>query len=339
MSDAETLPAFLSLSTEDQRDAYLVGAVELGRSTTVLEKDVWVCWTLDALFRCPGMPDMAFKGGTSLSKIFNAIARFSEDIDVTMDHKGLAPELDPYAAEVSRKQQARDAEELGKLMCKRSSETVVPHLRACLEDLGLSGDLLEIVNDGEEIHVRYPHAINESDSYYREAVKIEFGGRNMIEPNATHPVVPYMAEAFDNLAFPSGQVQVLSPMRTFWEKVTLAHADSRRPEFKSAERTSRHWYDIAVLSKHSIGRDALEDIDLLKDVIRVKNRFYHAGYAQYELCLEGKASLLPDAAGQKLLEADYRKMIEAGMLEEPLDFDEMIARVKSVEDAVNATVN
>lgn len=330
------LPAFLELPLNDQRDAYLIGAAELGRSATVLEKDVWVCWALDALFGCPGMPDMAFKGGTSLSKVFNAIARFSEDIDVTVDHKGLAPDLDPYDSDVSRKQQGRDTGMLGELLCERSRDVAAPHLRSQLEALGLPGELLEVDKNGEELNIRYPHAVDDRDPYYRESVKIEFGGRNMIEPNELHVVQPYMQTAFADLAFPAGQVHVLSPMRTFWEKVTLAHADSRRPEFKNVERTSRHWYDIAVLSQHPIGRDALLDIDLLKDVIRVKNRFFYAGYAQYELCLEGKASLLPDEAGLALLENDYRQMVEAQMLEEPLAFEELVTRVRTVESAVNA---
>lgn len=330
------LPRFLELPLQDQRDAYLIGATELGRSATVLEKDVWVCWALEALFGCPDMPDMAFKGGTSLSKVFNAIARFSEDIDVTVDHNGLAPDLDPYDSDVSRKQQGRDTVALGELLCERSRDVVVPHLRSCLEALGHSADLLEVEKNGEELNIRYPHALDDRDPYYRESVKIEFGGRNMIEPNEVHVVEPYMRASFTDFTFPAGQVHVLSPMRTFWEKVTLAHADSRRPEFKNVERTSRHWYDIAVLSQHQIGQDALLDIDLLRDVIRVKNRFYYAGYAQYELCLEGKACLLPDEAGITLLENDYRKMVEAQMLEEPLAFDELTTRVQSVERAINS---
>lgn len=339
MSDTEALPAFLDLPISDQRDAYLIASADLGRSATVLEKDVWVCWALDTLFRCPGMPDMAFKGGTSLSKIFNAIARFSEDIDITVDHKGLAPDLDPYDTETTGGQRTRDTTKLGKLLCELSRDVVVPHFRSRLEDLGVSGNFLEVAMNGEELNIRYPHAIDEHDPYYRESVKIEFGGRNMIEPNAVHQVVPYMSEAFETYAFPSGAVHVLSPMRTFWEKVTLAHAESRRPEFKNADRTSRHWYDIAVLMDHKIGRDALLDIHLLTDVVKAKKRFYNSGFAGYDLCLEGKASLLPGEAGLALLESDYSKMIDAQMLEEPLAFDDLVARVRSVERAVNASTS
>jgi hypothetical protein len=336
---ANELPAFLGLSAQDQRDAYLIAASELGRSATVLEKDVWVCWTLDALFSCPDMPSMAFKGGTSLSKIFNAIARFSEDIDVTVDHKGLAPELDPYNPGTGSNQQRRDADKLGELLCERSRDVVVPHLRARMEQVGLAEERLEIEADGEELNILYPHLLDDRDPYYREAIKIEFGGRNMVDPSELHTVVPYIAESFTNFSFPTGEISVLSPKRTFWEKVTLAHAESNRPEFKNAERTSRHWYDIAVLADHAIGRGALLDIDLLRDVVRVKKRFFKTATAEYDLCLEGKANLLPDENGVALLRADYNKMIDAKMLEEPLDFDVLVERVLALQDTVNAATS
>ena len=338
-TSTEGLTAFLSLSAQDQRDAYLIAAADLGRSATVLEKDVWVCWALDALFSCEGMPDMAFKGGTSLSKVFDAIARFSEDIDVTMDHKGLAPDLDPYDPATSGGQRKRDTKMLGDLLCERSHDVVVPHLLARMAEVGLDADRLQIDKDGEELNILYPHLLDQRDPYYREAIKIEFGGRNMIEPNEAHTVVPYVAAAFSTFSFPTGQVAVLSPRRTFWEKVTLAHAESNRPEFKNAERTSRHWYDIAILADHEIGQAALLELPLLDEVVQVKNRFYYSGFAQYDLCLEGKANLLPDEVGLELLRADYQAMVAAGMLDDPLNFEDLVGRVRALQDAVNAATS
>lgn len=334
MSNGAGLPAFLTLPPQDQRDAYLVASEELDRSATVLEKDVWVCWTLDALFRCRGMPEMAFKGGTSLSKIFSAISRFSEDIDVTMDHNGLAPDLDPYEPK-SRRQRDLDDETLRRLMCERSIDVLVPHLRGLMAEVGLSEDMLLTEKDGEVLTVRYPHLVEGRNAYYLEGVKLEFGGRNMIEPNETHTVVPYMAATFSNFAFPVGEVSVLSPMRTFWEKVTLAHAESNRPEFKNAERTSRHWHDLAVLSDHDIGRVALLDVELLRDVVRVKERFFRSGTSLYDLCLTGEANLLPGDTGLSLLRADYQKMLDAEMLDVPLPFDVLVERVRALQDEIN----
>jgi hypothetical protein len=337
MSDTTGMPDFLGLSPQDQRDAYLVGSEELGRSATILEKDVWVCWALDALFTCPEMPAMAFKGGTSLSKIFDAISRFSEDIDVTMDHNGLAPELDPYEPK-SRKKRDQDDETLRRLMCERSMDIMVPHLRNLMTEVGLDQDMLYAEKDGEVLTVRYPHRVDGRDEYYLEGVKIEFGGRNMIEPNETYIVAPYLAATFSNFSSPAGEISVLSPTRTFWEKFTLAHAASNRENFPNAERNSRHWHDLAVLSIHQIGRDAVRNLDLLADVVRVKERFFRSGTSQYELCLRGESNLLPDEAGLALLRRDYEQMIAARMLDNPISFDEVVERVRSLEAEVNAAV-
>jgi hypothetical protein len=337
MNDAAGLPEFLALPPDDQRDAYLVGAEDLGRSAIVLEKDVWVCWTLDALFRCPDMPDMAFKGGTSLSKIFDAISRFSEDIDVTMDHKGLAPDIDPYE-DKSRKARDRDDEALHKAMCERSVDVVVPHLREFMAQVGLDADKLEIEESGEVLTLRYPHLVDRGNDYYLEGVKIEFGGRNMIEPNEIHTVMPYLAEAFPGFSFPTGDVSVLSPMRTFWEKFTLAHAASNREMFPTAARNARHWYDLAVLSVHQVGLDALADLELLTDVVRVKERFFRSGTTHYERCLEGSSTLLPGEPGLSHLREDYERMVAAQMLEHPMPFEELVERVRTLEGNANAAV-
>lgn len=336
MTETPGLPAFLALSTNDQRQAYLVGAAELGRSATVLEKDMWVCWTLDALFRCPDVPKMAFKGGTSLSKVFNAISRFSEDIDVTLDHGGLAPDLDPYDPSKSRKQRDRDNDRLHELLCECSNELVVPHMRSMMSDVGLSQDMLEVDEGGEVLTVRYPQLVEDRNAYHHEGIKIKFGRRNMTEPNDTHRIAPYLAETFDNFSFPVGEVGVLSPMRTFWEKVTLAHAESNRPEFRKLERTSRHWYDLAVLTDHAIGRAAIHDLDFLADVVRVKERFYRSGTTRYELCLQGECALLPDERGLGLLRDDYEQMVGAQMLDDPIPFDDVVTRVRALQDEVNA---
>jgi hypothetical protein len=335
---AGDLPAFLALSAENQRQAYLAGAAELGRPAIVLEKDVWVCWTLEALFDCPDIPDMAFKGGTSLSKIFSAISRFSEDIDVTVDHGGLVPGLDPYDPTSSGGQKRRDNDTLLKALLACSNDVIVPHLRGRLEAAGLSASDLVVGDGGAELTVQYPHLVRDGASYYREGVKIEFGGRNMIEPNQQHVVTPYMAELLANFAFPSGRVDVLAPERTFWEKFTLAHAESNREPMVTGDRISRHWHDLAVLADHEIGQAALADMALLKDVVKVKERFFRRASSQYNQCLVGESCLLPGADGLALLRADYEEMLSAEMLDNPLTFDEIIERVKALQSKANQAI-
>lgn len=327
---------FLDLASADQREAYVVASQSLNKSATVLEKDMWVCWTLDALFSCPNLPTMAFKGGTSLSKVFDAIARFSEDIDVTIDHAGLMPEIDPYDPGISGKQRKRDDESLSRAMVALVRDIVAPHLQRHLADLGLDG-ALDSGTDGELV-VNYPHLVDGRHSYFREGVKIEFGGKNMVEPSARHTLTPYVAAEFGQFVFPTAEVDVLAPERTFWEKVTLAHAESNRTEFRSPERISRHWHDLAVLSQHEIGTSALADLPLLQDVIVAKKRFFNSGTARYDDCLEGAARLLPDDEGLAGLGEDYRAMVDAEMLDDPLPFGELVDRIRALQDSVNRVV-
>lgn len=243
MAEAGALPTFLSLAATDRKDAYAVAEQDLQRSPLALEKDLWVVWALDALFSCPDLPAMAFKGGTSLSKVFEAITRFSEDIDITMDCRELAPEIDPFADGTSGKQRARDDETLKAQVLAHSKNLVVPHLTARADQMNLPGLKVEIEADGEVVWVRYPTDFPDDSRYLREGVKIEFGGRNMTEPHERVTVLPYLADVFgDRFAFPSATVEVLAPERTFWEKFTLAHAESNRPVFRAtSERLSRHW--------------------------------------------------------------------------------------------------
>lgn len=340
MSEAAgDLPAFLALSAENQREAHLAGAAELGRPAIVLEKDFWVCWTLEALFSCPGIPNMAFKGGTSLSKTFGAISRFSEDIDVTIDHGGLVPGLDPYDPNLSGGQRRRDNDTLLGALLACSNDVIVPHLYRQLEVAGLSADNLVVGENGAELTVQYPHLVTDGASYYREGVKIEFGGRNMIEPNQKHVVTPYMVEMLDNFAFPAGRVAVLAPERTFWEKFTLAHAESNREPMVTGDRISRHWHNLAVLADHEIGQAALADIGLLEDVVKVKERFYRRATSQYSQCLAGESCLLPGAKGLALLRADYEEMLGAEMLDHPITFDEVIERVRALEADANGAIS
>lgn len=332
---------FLRLDKEQQSELYGIASVELGRDVVSLEKDVWVCWTLGALFDCPDMPKMAFKGGTSLSKVYNAIARFSEDIDITMDCEDLT-DGDPFDA-TSNKAKRKVDDELRAQVNNNSLEKVVPYLesRIAADELDVS---IEVESGGEVVHVRYPTALVDHDrpGYLLDTVKIEFGGRNLTEPCEQHDVTPYIAaaEGFDTLAFPVARVDVLSAERTFWEKYTLAHEAVQRSGLKATvERQSRHWYDLFRLYRHNIGTQALGRLDILDDVVRVKERFFRSGNSNYHLCLEGAATIIPTGAMHDALAADYTAMVEAEMLDEhPPAFDQILTGIAFLQDAANNAI-
>lgn len=221
-------------------------------------------------------------------------------------------------------------------------DVVAPYLREQLKILP-RGDVFQVnvSEEGDCINFVYPSVVERDGQkpYMLEYVLIEFGGRNIINPNAIHLVKPYLADAIEEFEFPSTNVTVLSPMRTFWEKATLIHVECHRGVRQSAERLSRHWFDLMALSKHEIGREAIQDVLLLKDVVRLKNIFFNASYAHYDQCLQGNFLLLPNAEGMQQLETDYHQMLEANYLNDTaITFKQIIAATEQTQDVINLSI-
>lgn len=314
-------------------------AERLRRTEVVLEKDVWVCWVLQALFTMPGRLPMAFKGGTSLSKVYRAIDRFSEDVDITIDFRSLDRSIDPFAKEISKTQVKRFAENLKKLVRQHIREVVVPHLEVRLRgEVTSDRSRVEIVGDDDQsARLHYPSALESGYGYVSNSVLIEFGGRNVTEPSEEHEVKPEIADELRDLAFPQAIVTVLSAKRTFWEKATLIHVACNQGYRPSrVDRYSRHWYDLDRLSRVELGKQALSDRDLLADVVRQKKAFFIERDANYDACLTRGLRLVPDPASAEALRKDYDAMIDAGMfLGDPPPFDEILKRLGELERRIN----
>lgn len=338
MADQST-ESYFSLRTTEQADLLKNLAPVMGRRAEILEKDIWLCLVLNALFGLPCRKPMAFKGGTSLSKVYKAIDRFSEDIDVTVDYRSLvtgAPDLDTIT---SSSQRSRLSETLKAELAKHVIQELVPALQsalaAALPTIALN---LVVSDDAEKLWVYFPSAVENSDDYVRPAILIEFGGRNSTLPQSTLTITPDIAEFVPNLDLPVAQVVVLSATRTFWEKATLIHVECHRPNLRpSAERLSRHWYDLARLADHAIGQSAMQDKELLNDVLSIKETFYRSGFSNYDRCNSGGLRLIPDAPLLDALRRDYRAMIDAQMFYgQTMAFEEIISRLRALEDSINS---
>jgi hypothetical protein len=325
---------FLQLSPDEQASILQTSAGKLGRRAEHLEKDVWICWVLQALFTMPGRLPMAFKGGTSLSKVFGAIRGFSEDVDVTVDYKSLDQSIDPFDAKTSRTARERFTELLRTKLADHTKNLIRPHFENLVAQLAEKPPKpITVSDDGEKLFIPYPSRFGSAENVF-----LEFGGRNVIEPSEEHTLRPYIAAEIANLQFPEATVRVLSASRTFWEKATLIHVACNRSDPKlDADRQSRHWHDLAVLADHKIGQASLADRALLEDVIKHKSIFFRASYAKYDACLSGGLRLIPGTPFLQALRADYEKMIADGMFEgEPPSFDSIIARLKDLEKQINA---
>ena len=219
-----------------------------------------------------------------------------------------------------------------------ANDIVVPYIEALLKELPTPEDYgIEVSDDGEKIWVQYPSAIESGYEYLPSSILIELGGRNVIDPNERHTITPDISALVTGLSFPSSEVVVLSPERTFWEKATLIHVECNRKGFKAdAHRFSRHWYDLQMLAAHHSGKTAIKNRELFEDVVRHKQIFFNSAYANYEACLENKLSLIPGDGAIAELRTDYEKMLGAGMLYgEAPSFDDIITRMCEIEREVN----
>ena len=337
---------FFNLSAEEQAAFIQQAGDKLDISDLIIEKDLWICWVLEKIFELP--IQMVFKGGTSLSKAFGLIKRFSEDCDVTIDYRNFKLDLDLENS--SRTYLKKISHELKAKLKTYIMEVVLPYLREQASKK-FPEKIIEITlsEDGEQLRFYYPSVINTPHVYLRDHVFIEFGVRNITEPCEKREVSPYVAQVIgEGIILPKAMVNTLSPIRTFWEKATLIHVECHRPEQKACldpstpikshptSRLSRHWYDVLMLKKSWVGEKALLNDEVLKSVIEHKKAFFNTIHANYDDCLAGKFRLIPTDVYLKNLEKDFTQMISAGMFYElPPKFDLMMNELRMLESIIN----
>jgi len=325
---------FFGLLKNDQAGLIALHAKALKMQPFIVEKDIWVCWALNKLFAMPDRMKMAFKGGTSLSKVYRAIDRFSEDIDVTIDYREFAKET---TGSETRSELSRLAETLKAELNKYANANIKPYFESELEkEFDGKPWKVELDPNGEKLFIHYPSAI-ESSGYLESSVLLEFGVRNVAEPFESHTVKTYIAEEEKDVIFPEAKVAVLALLRTYWEKATLAHVEYHRTEQrKSAARWSRHWYDLYQLSGDLNQICADKSHDILNQVVKHKKDFFHHSFANYDDCIAGGLRLVPKRDLRELLALDFESMINAGMFyKEPPKFDIILERLQKVEDEIN----
>jgi len=327
--------AFLNLPKNSQ--AALIKSAEnsLGLVDAVLEKDLWVCKLLEVIFSMPY--NMAFKGGTSLSKGYGLINRFSEDVDITIDYRHFRDPIDLDA--VSRSQLKKISNELKSTLNNFVNTYILSYLNEQLQS-ALPNTKCEITinENGEQLRVYYPTVLNRNTGYIKDHVLLEFGIRNEIEPQEQRIIKPYIMDALDdNIILPMPNIDTLSPVRTFWEKSTLIHVECHRDKLQiSPNRSSRHWYDIFILNQSWVGKKALQSTEVLENVIKHKKAFFNASYANYDDCLQGKFRIIPDTISLASLENDYKQMCDSGMFSDSTpNFSEIITSLRGYENQLN----
>lgn len=315
-----------------------------GISPDIVEKDFWVCWTLLQIFHLHGLPRFIFKGGTSLSKVFGIIKRFSEDVDLVINRHelGFSDANDP-ANQKGTNLRDRTIEKLKNSCRNVIAAEFVPKLQAQIHSIiGDQGWTLEIdpsAPDGAAVEFKYPVGIPEAvkGGYIKREVRLELGCRGDQVPCEGGKVAPYAAEAFPNqFQVPEADVNVISAERTFWEKATILHREYYRVEAGKpvSERIIRHYHDVVVISKHSRGLLATKDFALLGQVVAHKQHFFREAGAHYELAKRGTLRLVPSPRLEEALRKDHEKMREMYFGDEP-DFDAVMNDLRKLEKAIN----
>jgi len=325
-----------SLRADERRDLFRESAARRGMSPAIIEKDFWVCWVLKKLFTDPQLKDrMVFKGGTTLSKVFGLIDRFSEDIDLVLDWRllGYGPGMmDPHQAFRSNTQQDR----FNKQINAKAAEYIAGELLGRVTGLftQVTG-MIAVVDpkDPHSVNVSYPAAF--AETYLRPEVRLEIGPLASWVPSSPQMIHPYASEDFPQVfGDPSCPVVAIAAERTFWEKATILHQQAHRTDVMPA-RYSRHYYDLYKLARSSVKDLALSNHKLLEDVVSFKQRFYPSAWARYDLAQLGSFRLIPNQAHLVELEKDYREMAVMVFGEVPA-FDAILRTLGALEADINS---
>lgn len=346
----EAFDAVLAEGAEAMLGVFDATAQRLGTASQNIEKDFWVCWTLDALFNGlrEGGPRLLFKGGTSLSKGFGLINRFSEDIDVTVFRNdiGEPATIEELEALSGKKRRARlDAI---KNACQAYitgplRDELTEILQARLKKAGRDANAARVDVDGDDpdgqtLLIWYPAATPAAD-YVRAAIKIESGAKSALDPNSNVPIKPYVDDDLPALDLTVPGVRTVDPQRTFWDKVVIVHGlrrwfDKRGELRGGGQRVSRHYYDLHQLLGAQAGEGALGDGALGVDCVKHARMFFDRTDFDLQSAAPGSFALVPHDAMIGQLRADYRAM-QGMIFGEPPGFEAVMESIKGLEARLN----
>jgi len=325
-----------ALPEQERNELFSLTAERRGMgSIAVVEKDFWVCWTLKHLFEHPELSkQLIFKGGTSLSKVYGLIDRFSEDIDLVLDWRVVSNAQDPME-ERSKTKQRQFNEQLNEKACAYIAETMVPQLKEALgAHCKLSVQAGE-TDQGHVVRIEYPKTTRVGGLL--PYIQLEIGPLASWLPHSAHSITPYAAEEFPDLFEDSRcVVRAIDAARTFWEKATILHHEAHRPLGSVVPaRYSRHYYDLCLMAADEQLKDeAFGNLELLGNVVLFKKKFYPRGWANYDAAWPGTFKLIPSDSILVEMQKDYGAMQDMIFGRCP-SFKEIIASLKELEVEIN----
>lgn len=299
-----------TLSDEIRSELFRNTADKMGLHDAIVEKDFWVCFTLDYLFhRSAWRKAIAFKGGTSLSKAFGLISRFSEDIDLILDWRVLGyGQNEPWDKRSNTKQDAFNKEANARAE-RFLADVFAPKIKKDLSaELGREANISIDEKDPQTVIFAYPHLFRNTATL--PVIRLEIGALAAWTPARMEKITPYAAEQYPAVfEQPMTEALTVLPERSFWEKATILHHEANRPEhLPMPGRYSRHYYDLYRMSQTTVKDEALSKLDLLYKVVEFKMKFYPRSWAKYPEAVPGTLRLLPPEYRFEALKADYAAM-------------------------------
>jgi len=311
--------------------------LEYNLSTVAVEKDWWITAVLRAVFALPYSENLSFKGGTSLSKCYNLIERFSEDIDIAINREYLG-----FSGVLSKTQ---ISDRLRRAACSFVREKLRFDVEKELENQGINTNLFSVnvnitpitTTDPEIIEVHYKSLFPES-SYIKPIVKLEVSGRSMNEPLQKIGVQSFIDEAYSDKPFAEKpfEVNAVVPERTFLEKICLLHEEFAKPqELTRSERMSRHLYDLERMFDADIAEKALKDTDLFKNIVEHRKIFIGLKDFDYNTLSPETICIIPPKNVIAQWQKDYETMRETMIYGASPPFDKLMDRIKQLNEKIN----
>lgn len=325
---------WFQLSEQDRQEVFEETAAQKRLSIAAVEKDWWVVQTLSVIFSMKYAEVLIFKGGTSLSKGWNLIQRFSEDIDLALDREFLG-----FTGELSK----GDIKKLRRKSYQFITEIFTEELKNKFAEVGFENVTVkyrEVENHDQDpliIEIYYPTLTNK-DSYLKPAVLVEVGSRSLKEPFTQRSFGTIISEVFADRPFADKPISipVVNPERTFLEKIFLLHEEFQKPQNKiRVERLSRHLYDIEKLSQTEYAKIALQDTELYNTIVKHREKFTPISGINYDNHFPDKISFIPPDTILKDWQQDYEIMTQTMIYDNPLPFDELIKRLTELQKRIN----
>ncbi|MDR1181326.1 MAG: nucleotidyl transferase AbiEii/AbiGii toxin family protein [Bacteroidales bacterium] len=321
---------FMQLSENDRKTIFSQVSRRNKLAQKIVEKDWWVTMALRALLSCECADHIVFKGGTSLSKAWNLIERFSEDIDIAIDRKFFG-----FEGELKKKQ----INNLRRASCTYISGALKNEFDNKLRELGIVEYTLSVAEtqdstkDPQIIEIQY-NSLFPANNYIMEKVLMEIGARSLIEPSQTVKLRSLLAETLPDTAYSDDffDVPTVIPQRTFLEKAFLLHEEFQKPFDKvRIDRMTRHIYDLEKLMDTNFATEALNNKELYNAIVEHRRTLTAMKEVDYSTHSPKTINFVPPDFVVDKWRDDYKKMGNM-IYGESLPFDKLIERIKELNE-------